>query len=61
MKLSDKRQWLKEYPSVSFASGGLARKRYIRPELVIYGSLVDLTGFNGNDAFDGAIGSRQTT
>ena len=43
------------------ANDRFARKRYIRPELLTYGSLTELTRVNGNDAFDGAIGSRQTT
>lgn len=37
------------------------RKRYSPPVLIAYGSLSDLTRFVGNDFFDGAIGSRQTT
>jgi hypothetical protein len=37
------------------------RKKYTRPELVVYGSLVELTGINGNDSLDPAFaGSRQT-
>ena len=37
------------------------RRKYQPPELVIYGSLIELTRVVGNDGFDGAIGSRQTS
>lgn len=38
-----------------------ARKPYLEPRLIVYGRLSDLTGFVGNDHFDGAIGSSQTS
>jgi len=44
------------------AAGGCVRKKYAPPELVIYGSLTELTGVGGkNDNLDFTFtGSRQT-
>jgi hypothetical protein len=46
---------------VGAATDAAPRRVYQSPELVIYGSLLELTRVVGNDGFDGAIGSRQTS
>jgi len=57
----EKRQQRTSEGAEGSVSVGGVRKKYTSPELVIYGSLVELTGVNGNDSLDPAfVGSKQT-
>ena len=60
MNAEKRQQRTSEGAERSVSVGGI-RKQYSAPELVIYGSLVELTGVQGNDSLDPAFtGSRQT-
>lgn len=48
-------------PRPGRTSGARARNRYLSPRLIEYGRLDDLTRGNGQDGFDGIIGSQDLT
>ena len=49
------------YRSDESLSEGRARRLYAKPALVVYGSLRALTRLNGNDDFDGIVGTGDVT
>jgi len=59
--LDDRHNCMKDRTADRSTIGERPRRKYLPPVLVVYGTLAELTSFVGNDSFDGAIGSRQTS